>query len=84
MVGLAADDAAERDEAVELLAAAQRDADRLRQFERAGDVEDFERRAGLAQDAGAAVGQAIHHGAVIRRAHDQQVRRRAIDARCGR
>ena len=60
MVGFAADDAAQRDEPVEPSAAAQGEADRLRQFEGAGDVEDFEGRAGLAQDALGAPGQAIH------------------------
>ena len=54
MVGLAAHDAAQRDEAVEPPRAAHGDADRLRQFVGAGDVQQLEGGAGLAQHARAA------------------------------
>ena len=61
MVGLALHHAAERHEAVEPRDAAQRDADRLRQLERARDVQLLEGRAGLAQDPRRAVRQPVHH-----------------------
>jgi len=57
--------------------------DRLWQLVRAGDVKILERRARLAQDAGRTVRQAVNHAAIIRRTHQQQMRRRPVDARRG-
>ena len=79
MVGLAAHDASEGDEPVMAGRAAEGDADRLGQLEGAGHVEYFEAGAGTFQDTRGALGETIHHLAVIRRADDEEVRRRALE-----
>ena len=79
MVGLAAHDAAQGHEAVEAAGAAQRDADGLREFKGAGHVQHLEGGAGFPKEAVRTVQQAVHHVAVVGRAHDQQMGRRAFD-----